>query len=89
MEIDAADKVKVNVKKIRLHLKVGDRFTGVLESASGTQLWDFYGDVPDFMPGFHSGKYVILDIDIETGHITNWKVPTKQQLESLLSGEEA
>ena len=89
MEIDAIEKVKVNAKTLRLHLKVCDRFTGALESAAGTELCEFDGYVPDFMPGEHYGDYVILDIDIDTGHITNWEVPTKQQIESLLSGEEA
>jgi len=34
--------------------------------------------VPSFFPGEHYGDYLILDIDIDTGLITNWKQPTPQ-----------
>jgi len=88
MEIDATEVVKVNAKTLKLHLKVCDRFTGVLESATGTELKDFDGYVPCFMPGEHYGDYVILDIDIDTGQITNWKQPTAEELQNWLSQEE-
>ena len=88
MEIEATEVVKVNAKTLKLHLKVCDRFTGVLESATGTQLKEFDGYVPDFMPGEHYGDYVILDIDIDTGQITNWVQPTAEELQDWLSPEE-
>jgi hypothetical protein len=31
------------------------------------------GYVPSFMPGEHYGDYLILDIDIDSGLVTNWK----------------
>lgn len=36
--------------------------------------------VPDFMPGEHYGDYVELEIEISTGKILNWKVPTQKEL---------
>lgn len=41
MEIDAIEKVKVNAKTLKLHLKVCDRFCGALVSEAGTELKDF------------------------------------------------
>ena len=85
MEIDAIEKTKVNAKTLKLHLKVRDRFTGVLESERGTELTEFDGYVPDFMPGDHYGDYVILDIDIDTGKITNWKQPDALEIEEWIA----
>lgn len=87
MEIEKQEVVKVNAKLLRLHLKVSDRFTCSLESATGTELKDYDGYVPDFMPGQHYGDYVILDIDIDTGHVTNWKVPSAEQIQEFIGGE--
>ena len=88
MEIDAIEKVKVNAKVLKLHLKVADGFCASLESATGTELKDYEGYVPGFMPADHYGDYVILDIDIDTGQILNWKQPTKEEIEEFLELEE-
>lgn len=87
MEIDAIERVKVNAKTLKVHLKVTDSFCATLESATGTELCCYENYVPDFMPGEHFGDYVILDIDIDTGQITNWVQPTKQQIEEFIGGE--
>jgi hypothetical protein len=42
------------------------------------------GYVPKFMPENgpeNGGDYVVLDIDLETGIILNWKRPSKQSIE--------
>lgn len=89
MEIDKFEKVKVNVKTLKIHLKVSDRFTASLESSTGTEVFDQDdGCVPSFMPGDLYGDYVILDIDIDTGQITNWEKPTAEDIEEWISGEE-
>lgn len=43
------------------------------------------GYVPDFMPGQHYGDYVMLDIDLDTGQVTNWKTPTPEQIEHFIA----
>lgn len=43
--------------------------------------------VPDFMPGEHYGDYVFLNIDLDTGRITNWEVPTTEELEEWCGGK--
>jgi hypothetical protein len=85
MEINQQKLVKVDAKTIKLHVKVTDRFNGELIDAQGETIFDFQDTyVPDFFPGQHYGDYVILDIDIDTGMITNWKVPTAEQIEEAI-----
>lgn len=84
MEINATKKVKVNAKTLRIHMKVCDRFECTVNDAEGDQLAEYEGYVPSFMPGEHYGDYLILDIDIDTGQITNWKVPSAKDIEELI-----
>lgn len=77
--------MKVNVTTLKIHCKVCDTFECSLESATGTVLAEQEQDyVPDFMPGQHYGDYIILDIDIDTGSIVNWRVPKPEQLEAFI-----
>ena len=39
------------------------------------------------MPEQHWGDYVELDIDVDSGQIINWKVPTDKVLEQQLNGK--
>ena len=41
------------------------------------------------MPEQHFGDYIYLDIDIETGQITNWEKPTVEQLQTWINQSEA
>lgn len=84
MKINAVKKVEVEAKELRLHLKVSDRFNATLHDQDGDVLKDYDGYVPTFMPGEHYGGYVILNIDIDTGQITNWKKPTAAQIEEFI-----
>lgn len=89
MEIGIQKTVNVNAKTLKLHLKVSDSFVATLLDQDGMKLKDYEDYVPDFMPGDHYGDYVILDIDIDTGQILNWKVPTKDQLEDFINSEDS
>ena len=44
--------------------------------------------MPDFMPGEHYGEYVILDIDLDTGMVTNWTKPTAAQIEAAINPQD-
>ncbi len=88
MEINMQETVKINAKTLKLHCKVSDMFDASLVSESGRELKDYSGYVPSFMPGQHYGDYVILDIDIDTGVITNWKKPTAEQIEKFINGDQ-
>lgn len=89
MEIDQVKTVKVNAKTLKIHLKVTDRFSASLLDQDGQTLHDQDdGYVPGFMPGQHYGDYVILDIDIDTGMVTNWKKPSAEQIQEWIKGDE-
>ena len=85
MELEIEKKVKVQAKILKIHLKVSDRFSALLCDQDGAIIHDQDdGYVPDFMPGEHYGDYVIIDIDIDTGMITNWKKPTKKDIQDWI-----
>lgn len=76
--------VQVQAKTLKLHLKVRDEFTAGLHDQTGEEIFDYEGYVPAFFPGDHYGDYVILDIDLDTGKITNWKVPTAADIQEWM-----
>lgn len=65
--------LKPNVMTISA--KCSDMFSARL--ADGRE---YDGYVPAFFPGQHYGDYVMLDIDLATGRILNWKAPTVKDL---------
>ncbi|QAY85369.1 hypothetical protein [Pseudomonas arsenicoxydans] len=85
MKINQQKTVQVDVTEFRLHIKVADRFEGVLKDAQGEQVCGFEGYVPDFFPGDHYGDYLILNINLETGQITNWKKPSAEDIETMIN----
>jgi hypothetical protein len=44
---------------------------------------EYSGYVPAFFPGEHYGDYIMLDIDVDTGKIVNWKVPRAEALAEI------
>ena len=89
MKIKATKAVTVDAKTLKLHLKVSDRFACSLFDAEGQKIKEHDGYVPGFMPGEHYGDYVILDIDIDTGQVTNWRKVTAEQIEEFIAGDDA
>lgn len=86
MKIGVMKQIEVEAKTLKLHLKVRDQFTADLIDANGETLKSQEdGYVPGFMPGDHYGDYVILDIDIDTGMILNWKVPTAAKMNEWIN----
>lgn len=89
MKINQMKAVAVEAKMLKLYLKVCDRFSATLVDQDGATIKEHDdGYVPDFMPGDHFGDYVILDIEIDTGKITNWRVPTAAQIEAFVAKDE-
>lgn len=88
MEIEVNTKKKVNITRIKTHIKVCDRFTASVYDESGNEVLDYDGYVPDFFPEQHFGDYLYLDIDLETGQILNWKKPSASQISALINVEE-
>jgi hypothetical protein len=89
MEINITKPVKVNAKTIKIHVKCSDRFGYEITDQDGQRLFQQDdGYVPSFMPGPHYGDYIILDIDIDTGMVTNWKKPDAEEIEEIIKGED-
>jgi hypothetical protein len=84
MQINATKVIQVEAKTLKVHMKVRDQFHARLVDADGELLKDYDGYVPHFMPGEHFGDYVILDIDIDTGQIVNWRKPTAIDIETFI-----
>ena len=89
MELEIKKPQTVNAKTLKIHLKVSDCFTASLVSDKGDVIHEQDdGYVPKFMPGTHYGDYVILDIDIDSGQVTNWKSLTAGDIEDWITPNE-
>lgn len=85
MEISQTKTVPVIAKTLRICVKCSDRFGADILDENGKSIGgQDDGYVPDFMPGEHYGDYVMLDIDLDTGAVTNWKKPSPEQIEEFL-----
>ena len=89
MEINITKPVQVNAKTFKLHIKVCDGFGGTLVDQDGATLKEYDGYVPGFFPEQHFGDYLILNIDIDTGMITNWVKPDAKEIEEFIEGGES
>jgi len=85
MQINQQKTVQVDVTELHLHIKVRDGFAAGLQDAQGEEVGSYEGYVPDFFPGDHYGDYLILNIDLETGQIKNWKKPAAADIEKMLA----
>lgn len=74
--VTTTTKAKRQPATVKIYCKVRDDFTGSVVDADGAVIWEQDdGYVPCFMPGDHYGDYVILDIDVATGRVLNWRSP--------------
>ena len=84
MQINQKKTVQVDVIELNLCIKVRDGFAAGLKDAQGEEVGSYEGYVPDFFPGQHDGDYLMLNIDLETGQIKNWKKPEAADIEKML-----
>lgn len=87
MQINQQKTVQVEAKILRLCIKVRDGFGCDIFDQDGRPIGGYEGYVPGFFPGEHYGDYLMFDIDLDTGRITNWKPPTANQIEALLGAD--
>jgi hypothetical protein len=85
MQINTQKTVQVDATELHLYIKVRDGFAAGLKDAQGEEFGSYEGYVPDFFPGQHYGDYLILNIDLETGQIKNWKKPGAADIEKMLA----
>jgi len=84
MEIEKNETVKVEAKTVQVHCKVCDSGIYTLLDAAGKEVKELEGEyVPSFFPGEHYGDYLILDIDLESGKILNWKKPDAEEVSKV------
>ena len=88
MELDIQKTVKVQAKTLKIHCKVRDAFAASLVDQDGEEIKYYEGYVPAIMPGDHYGDYITLDIDIDTGQITNWEKPTLDRMMGFINHED-
>jgi len=89
MKIRITKPVEVEAKTLLIYCEVRDNFTASLQDQDGVDLYvQEDGYVPDFMPGQHYGDYVILNIDIDTGQVTNWKAPSFEDIQAWMKKDE-
>jgi hypothetical protein len=68
---------------VKFSAKCSDLFCAEL-IIDGIQIGsDYSGYVPDFFPGQHYGDYVLLEVDVDTGKIVNWKVPPQEEVDHV------
>ena len=87
MQINQVKTVKVEARTMCLCLKVCSEFACDILDQDNICIGQYEGGVPGFFPGDHGGDYVELDINLDTGMVENWKVPTAEQIEKLLKEE--
>lgn len=81
MKINIPSVIEVDIKTVSVHVKVCDSGNYYFKDVDGKIIVTKEGDyVPSLFPGEHYGDYLILDIDIESGLILNWKKPSIEKL---------
>ena len=65
-------------------VKCTDVFSCKITDGNKTLVADYCDYVPDFMPDDHYGDYVILDIDLDTGKIVNWRTDAKKLVNQFI-----
>lgn len=97
MKLNITRPAQVEAKILSIYMKVSDSFSATLLDEKNELLAvQEDGYVPEFMPQHslregddsHYGDYLILDIDVDSGQILNWKKPDPEQLEKFIKANE-
>ena len=88
MKIGIKKEIEVDIKTVTVHAKVRDSGCYGLIDNDNCEVFTHDGYVPSFFPEEHYGDYLILEIDIETGLIKNWKAPSIDELREFTEVEE-
>lgn len=80
MKIVVTEEKEIELKSVSIHVKVCDSGHYSLLDANDRELATRQDYVPSFFPGEHYGDYLMLNIDIDTGMILNWKKPNPSML---------
>lgn len=84
MKLGIKRMVEVDAKTLRIHCKLRDEFEAYVHDAAGNELGgQSDGYVPGWMPE-GGGDYLILNIDLDTGQITNWEKPEPHEVAAFI-----
>lgn len=65
----------VDAATVEIHAKVCDAGHYTLKGPNGERISRRDDYVPSFFPGDHYGDYIILEVELDSGIIKNWKRP--------------
>jgi hypothetical protein len=71
---------EVEATIVEVNAKVTDRGCYGLKGPEGELIAELDGYVPKIFPGNHYGDYLLLEIELETGLIKNWKKPSPREV---------
>lgn len=85
MELDVVVPQKLKVRSVQVYAKVSDSCSYQLRDEAGKKVADRDDYVPSFFPGdddggSHYGDYLILDIELDTGLVLNWRKPDPKEV---------
>jgi hypothetical protein len=88
VKINRKKTIEVDAKVLKVHAKPCDSGGYELLDSDGDTIFDAPDAyVPSFMPD-GGGDYIVLDIELDTGRILNWKVPTAKKIEDWIVSQE-
>ncbi len=87
VKIERKKTVQVDVTRIFVHTKPCDSGTYRLVDAQNEPVCEHDGYVPSFFPE-GGDDYLVLDIELATGKILNWKPPTARELQVFVEKTE-
>ncbi len=77
--------VPVEVKTLEIGIRSWcGQFESRISTQDGQEIVHHYGSAPDFMSNICIGDYLVLNIDLDTGQIINWKPPTAEELQDFI-----
>lgn len=87
MNTTQAKHIAANAGVISISVKCSDGFFADIKNHEGKRLAEYRGYVPEFFPeetpGFTDPDHVMLDIELKTGKIINWRKPSPAELEKF------
>ena len=84
MENRMTKTVLVQAKTLKIDIIVRNKFYATLTDQDDISLGSYEGYVPHFIPNGGDDDYLRLNIDINTGQITNWKTPSREDIEKFI-----
>jgi hypothetical protein len=73
---------------LKVYVKCDDRCSTILYDHTGLEIGSSHREPPKILTGEENADYLRLEIDIYTGLILNWKVPSVEDVKEYLHEDE-